>query len=408
MLRLTTEIFIKKSIELWGDKYDYSLVDYVSAQSKVKIIYNEWIFEQSPENHLLGKLCEKRWTTERFIFDSKKIHGNKYDYSLVKFINMNTPITLILNGIKYQQAPCKHLMGREIEKDKILKTTKGFILDAKKIWGNKYDYSLVDYKGSHIYIKIIFNNIVYEQSPSAHLNKMCCERNVIKNKEDFIKKSVEKHGDKYDYSLVDYKGIKKKVIIIYKGEKFYQIPSNHLHQGLVEKKINKKTTTEFINESNNIHDFKYSYVNTKYINNHTKLFITCNIHGEFSQIPTSHLQGHGCPHCKESKGEKNISKFLNFHTISYDRQHRFNDCRGLKYPLPFDFYIPEKRVCIEFDGEQHFKPLSFFGGIESYERLKINDKIKSDYCEDNYINLIRIRYDQIDKINEILTTHLVS
>jgi hypothetical protein len=64
------------------------------------------------------------------------------------------------------------------------------------------------------------------------------------------------------------------------------------------------------------------------------------------------------------------------------------------------------RTCIEFDGEQHFLPLSFFGGQEALDKLKINDKIKNDYCEDNYINLIRIRYNQIDDINNILYENL--
>jgi hypothetical protein len=64
------------------------------------------------------------------------------------------------------------------------------------------------------------------------------------------------------------------------------------------------------------------------------------------------------------------------------------------------------RTCIEFDGEQHFHPVSHFGGIMAYEKLKINDKIKNDYCEDNYINLIRIRWDQIDEISQILQRNL--
>ena len=64
------------------------------------------------------------------------------------------------------------------------------------------------------------------------------------------------------------------------------------------------------------------------------------------------------------------------------------------------------RTCIEFDGKQHFQPMEFFGGMKAFESLKINDKIKSDYCEDNYIDLIRIRYDQIDDIHQILWDNL--
>jgi len=76
------------------------------------------------------------------------------------------------------------------------------------------------------------------------------------------------------------------------------------------------------------------------------------------------------------------------------------------FELPFDFYIPSARTCIEFDGKQHFYPIEHFGGLKTYERLKINDKIKNDYCEDNYINLIRIRYDQMDNIEKLLSDNL--
>ena len=90
----------------------------------------------------------------------------------------------------------------------------------------------------------------------------------------------------------------------------------------------------------------------------------------------------------------------------YVRQKKFDGCVGIRYKLPFDFYLPKYRTAIEFDGKQHYEPMEFFGGLEAYNRLKANDKIKSDYCEDNYIDLIRIRYDQIDRVFEILKESL--
>ena len=63
-------------------------------------------------------------------------------------------------------------------------------------------------------------------------------------------------------------------------------------------------------------------------------------------------------------------------------------------------------MIIEFDGKQHYEPIEHFGGVEAYERLKLNDKIKNDYCEENFIDLIRIRYDQIDRIYDILNESL--
>ncbi len=403
MKRITNQEFIKKAKEIHGDKYDYSLTNYKNIKSKVKIIYNDWIFEQKAEDHLLGKLCELRWDTERFIFESKKIHGDKYDYSKVKFINMKTNVIIILDDIEYSQSPSKHLMGRSPEKWIKLKSNKEYIEEARKVWGYKYDYSLVEYKGAHEEILIKYKNCIYKQKAIQHLLGYKCERDTIKNQDDFIKKCIKRHGDKYDYSLVEYKGVEKKVKILYNGVIYEQKAGAHLYSnGLVENVIRKKTIEEFVEIANHIHNNKYNYDKSIYVNNNTKLIITCPKHGEFEQVPSSHLSGAGCSNCSESKGEKKIVKYLTQHNIEFNRQKKFDGCVGIKYKLPFDFYIPSMRTCIEFDGIQHYEPLQFFGGLEAYERLKINDKIKNDYCEDNYIDLIRIRYDQIDNIESIL------
>lgn len=114
----------------------------------------------------------------------------------------------------------------------------------------------------------------------------------------------------------------------------------------------------------------------------------------------------GCPRCKESKGEKIITNYLKKHNINYKGQYRFEDCRNKK-TLPFDFGILDDcnkiKFLIEFDGFQHFEPCSFGGNaMENFENIKINDKIKTDYCKKNNITLIRINYLQIDNINSIL------
>ena len=400
---MTNEDFISKSKEVWKDKYDYSLVEYKNIKTKIKIIYNDWIFLQKAEDHLLGKMCELRWDTNRFIFESKKMHGDEYDYSKTVFKNMNTKVILLKNGIEYLQNPSKHLMGRKPERVRILRSNTDFIDDARSIWGYKYDYSLVDYKGSHIEVLIKYDDVIYRQKPVLHLLGYNCERDIIKNQEDFLRKCYDKHGDKYDYSLVEYTGSQNKVKIIFEGKIYEQKAGAHIHSsGLVEKVILKKTTKQFIKESNEIHNFRYDYSKVNYVNNQTKVIITCSIHGDFEQVSSSHLSGTGCPHCMESKGERKISKFLDQKNIEYVRQKKFDDCIGLRYKLPFDFYLPKYRVAIEFDGKQHYEPMEYFGGLESYNRLKVNDKIKNDYCEDNFIELIRIRYDQIDRIYDIL------
>ena len=228
------------------------------------------------------------------------------------------------------------------------------------------------------------------------------------NTDDAIKKAKEKWGDKYDYSLVNYINTDKKVKILYNGLEYEQTPRQHL-KCQVEKTQYKlgKTTEQFINQANLIHDFKYNYDDTIYVKANSKLLITCISHGDFNQRAQDHLNGVGCPICNDSKGEKEISKILKKSNIKFERQKVFNDCRNI-LPLPFDFYIESLRVCIEFDGIQHSKSIKFFGGHEKFDRTITNDKIKSDYCEDNYIDLIRIRYDQVNEIEKILTDNLMN
>ena len=119
--------------------------------------------------------------------------------------------------------------------------------------------------------------------------------------------------------------------------------------------------------------------------------------------------GQGCPICKSSKGETVIAKYLLEHSIRYATQHSFSDCLSPKgNPLKFDFYLPDKNIIIEYDGEQHFAPVDFKGrGLEDAKRIfiesKQRDEIKNQYCQKHDIHLIRIPYNQINQIDEILT-----
>jgi hypothetical protein len=106
-----------------------------------------------------------------------------------------------------------------------------------------------------------------------------------------------------------------------------------------------------------------------------------------------------------SYGEKKIIKYLTENKIKHNHQHKFDDCINIK-KLIFDFYIEDKNICIEFDGRQHFEPIDYFGGIESFNSLILRDNIKNEYCEKNKIKLIRISYEDINLIYKILNTEL--
>jgi very-short-patch-repair endonuclease len=221
--------------------------------------------------------------------------------------------------------------------------------------------------------------------------------------EEFINRCKLIHGDKYDYSLTEYRTLEDKVKIICKkhGE-FNQSPNNHLKgHGCSSCAGSKKlTTNDFIYKANLIHNNKYDYSLVEYINVDTKIKIICKEHGIFKQTPYKHINNkQGCYKCNESKGEREIRQYLNENNIRFIPQNKFTKCVDIN-PLPFDFYLPDYNMCIEYDGEQHYKSVEHWGGLNGLLDRQKKDKIKTDYCLINNIKLIRIKYNQ--KINDIL------
>lgn len=123
-------------------------------------------------------------------------------------------------------------------------------------------------------------------------------------------------------------------------------------------------------------------------------------------ISTRTKQGHGCPNCSCSKGEKEIINYLNRYNIKYTHQYRIKECRN-KFPLPFDFAIFKEGqlvLLIEYNGKQHYKLCTgYFNDKNHFENIKIRDKIKLNYCKKHNIPLLIISYKQFNNINEILT-----
>lgn len=130
---------------------------------------------------------------------------------------------------------------------------------------------------------------------------------------------------------------------------------------------------------------------------HTAILHRCRIDGYvWLSKPINTLSGKGCPQCNESRGERQVRQWLEKHNIKYQYQKTFDDCRDIRV-LPFDFYIPEHNVCIEYDGEQHFRPVKFDGkndefATRQFEKTRYHDQLKTKYCNVHNIHLLRIPY----------------
>lgn len=246
-------------------------------------------------------------------------------------------------------------------------TTDIFINKAKKVHDNKYDYSLVEYKNNKTKVKIICKKHgIFEQCPNTHLQGrgcLLCTGHKKFTTEEFIEKAKKIHGDKFDYSLTEYENDKTKVSIICKKHGiFKQTPNVHYNHGCPDCYNDRQrfTTQKFIEKSKKIHGDKFDYSLVEYKNIRTKVKICCKKNGIFYQTPVSNLKGNGCLKCRESKGESEISKFLKKNNIKFIQQKTFKKCKNVR-TLPFDFYLPNYNTCIEFDGEQHFKIVEYWG-----------------------------------------------
>lgn len=191
----------------------------------------------------------------------------------------------------------------------------------------------------------------------------------------------------------------------YKQDRRNLLANKGCNQCYLENK--RFTLDDVLFKFNKKHGDYYSYNMSSYKNLHSKIKITCKRGHIFYQKVSNHIQGKGCPNCRESLGERTISKYLCDNNIIYERQKKFKDCKYVNM-LPFDFYIPDLNMVIEFDGIQHFKPIKQFGGEKEFEKVKIKDKIKSEYCENNSIHLLRISYeDNIQKKLDVIKEHII-
>lgn len=295
-------------------------------------------------------------------------------------------------------------------------TQKDIIQRFKDKHGDRYDYSLVRYDKmrNKVFIVCKEHGIKFEQSPDKHLESKiggcptCQPIGKGKNINNFIDKAKDIHGDRYVYTIVNYKKVSDKISIICKKHGVYKISANsHLNgRGCSKCSGNKKMTKdEFVEIANFKHISKYSYDKCELLNLKSNVIITCDMHGDFVQLPYNHLRGFGCQLCSnKSNGEYKIAEILTHLSVHFIRQHSFKDCR-YKNPLPFDFYLPKLNILIEFDGIQHFEVVDWFGGIDFLLLQQKKDTIKDNWCISNSIRLYRISYLELisdDKIKNII------
>lgn len=222
-------------------------------------------------------------------------------------------------------------------------------------------------------------------------------------KEKFIEKARKIHGDKYDYSKVEYVNNRTKVEIICPIHgSFYITPDSHLRSrecklcGTIRAKMkNRMEQDVFIKKATIVHNGKYDYSEVKYENTDTKVKIICPEHGEFWQTPHHHLHGIGCPKC----GANNISENKLFTILKENfkdavQQYSPSFLKENGHKQFIDIFIPSKNVGIEYQGRQHFTAISKFGGEKEFKLTKQRDEKKYLKSKENGIKILYFSYER--------------
>ena len=430
--------------EIHGELYDYVEESYNGSKPEMIIICKKEghePFPQSPDVHINAKggcpTCANELTGERCrlkydevfnrLNENSKENDTTVSFNEEEYLGVNANLIIIcskhgvqepriVNSMLYDTHPCiectSEILGRSFE----IRSTE----NVNQFLNEKFEgkYKIYDFKYEDKRTVIKFNCSIEGhgdfsfQVDSMYTSNGCpiCRRedtqhlrnaglhkqiedSLEERKQKWLNKVKKIHGEKYDYSKVEFTNVKKHVTIICKTHgPFLQTPDSHGEGQDCIKCVHElfsiqrtKTLEQFIDEAKNVHGDIYKYDNVDYKITTEKVLITCELHGDFPQTPDSHLAGHGCPRCF-NKNEGRLAIILNEMTIIH-RQFRIEN-------RFFDFYLPEHGILIERDGEQHYHG-SQWEGIDRKESLKHqkkNDSEKTKLAKSLGFKIYRIPY----------------
>jgi Zn ribbon nucleic-acid-binding protein len=435
----TTEQFKQELYELLGDEYTV-LGEYVDTHTKLLIRHNtcghNW--EVRPKSILhRGDRCphcrkEKQWkskikTHEQFCKVIEEL--TNHEYSVVgTYTGLGNQVLIRHNlcNTEYYITPLRFFRGSRCLVCKKKEERKIKLLNFKKqvyeLVKDEYIILGQEYINSHTKILMRHNcndcnNYEFYMTPKDFLQGYRCPKcagSIKLTTEEFKQKVYDLVGDEYTV-IGEYINCKTKITIRHNicNNEFEMTPNSFLCGQRCVKCQNRnyiKTTEEYKEEVKNKYNDEYEILG-EYISNKIKIKTLHKRCGNIFYIsPNSLLRNHGCPRCASSKGEKIISKYLNKNNIIFTPQFKIEDCKD-QLPLPFDFAIFDNKnklkYLIEYDGEQHFRPIKYFGGKKKLKIQQYHDELKNIYCNIHNIKLLRIPYWDFDNIEHILNDSLV-
>lgn len=417
--KYTSESFIKYAKEKHGEKYNYSLVDFKNMENEVIIICPEHgEFKQRPCLHLRGSGCFicaknkiklKQKRIDNFIEKCYLRHGDRFDFSLSEYKGIYSDIKVICkeHGEFYANAS-KFLKSNPCEecKKKYKKSTAKLILkkeflDKMLELNSKYNYSLMNkeiYKFHEIIEIICPEHGKFKQRLSEHYKGHRCEKctttennkKKILDQNILIKKVIEKHGDKFDFSKVNYTRHNKKVIVICKKHGEFQVCLKNLinkKNGCI-KCYEEERVKVFIEKLKKIYGEIYNYSKIELLKRDRKVPIICSKHGEILVKPTILLYGTGCPECHINQGQESLYKFIN----KYQKGCISSNNRKIIPPYEIDIYLDVLKLGFEYNG-------NFWHSSDRITNTRHYEKCQK--CANKQIKLINIFEDNWLKKRQI-------
>lgn len=280
-------------------------------------------------------------------------------------------------------------------------------------------------ENNYKFIKFIkFNKLksrILIKCDKGHIYETCfdnfkqgCRCGDCANNKNYSYEYVKNYIENLGYKLIskEYKNMRDKITVQCDKGHVYETSFRSIKRGCKCKKCSdiknaekRKHSYEYVKDY--IENLNYKLISKEYDNCHEKLKIQCNEGHIFFMSFAKLVSGRRCPYCNKSKGEEKIITYLEKYNITYERQKTYPSLKGEGgCNLSYDFYLLEYNCCIEYQGEQHYKPIDYFGGKEKFEIQLIHDIKKKDYCTRNNIRLITIPYWEFDNIDKILNKQI--
>ena len=330
---LSTSIFIERATAIHHGKYKYSKTIYVKSSAKLTITCLEHgDFEQTANDHLRGKGCRlcareananrQKYNQHKFIEKSIEVHGCIFEYSKAVYLDSKTPLILICKTHgEFTVTPARHLSRMQgcpqCTKEKTTVGTKKFIEKSIQKHGvGTYDYSKSECKNAESIVEIgCKKHGFFTQRAATHMaGHGCSDCGIEKRKpaqkmslKIWLEKARKTHGDRFDYSRVEYLGSGEPVEIGCPDHGFFmQVATRHLKSklacpscvGLNISEVKKTNLDDWLDRAIKKHGKKYGYEKVKELKAcDSKVTIFCRKHGDFIQRANLHVGGRGCQKC---------------------------------------------------------------------------------------------------------------